>query len=237
MNRITAVRHGQSTANAALARAVRDGLAVRIPGRDADIELSPYGRAQAAAVGDWLAGDPDDRMPHAVWCSPYRRARETWSIAAERLRAAGIPAPTETVVDARLRDRELGELELLTPAAVAARFPADHARMDGPEAVSHRPRGGESFADMAGRVRAALDDMDRAAAGLSVLVVAHDAIVLLIRHLLDAGEPSDVGRVLGYGQVGNGSVSRWHRRGTRLEQVAFNQTAHLPVERPDPSPR
>jgi 2,3-bisphosphoglycerate-dependent phosphoglycerate mutase len=242
---LTAVRHGESTANAVWARAVRDGLALRIPGRDATIGLSPYGREQAAAVGRWLAGCPDECLPQEVWCSPYLRARQTWAIAQAELQRAG-RAAIDVRTDDRLRDRELGEWELLTPAAIAERFP--EATGAGPFS---RPPGGESFADMAERIHRLLGDigltmdvgpddagdvgmnvgMDMGAAPASasrrLLIVAHDAVVLLIRHLLDGGTPDDVERILEFGQVGTGSVSRWRRSGARMELVTFNATAHL----------
>ncbi|GAA0397445.1 histidine phosphatase family protein [Microbispora corallina] len=229
MEEITAVRHGESTANAASARAVRDGLAVRIDGRDADIGLSGRGREQAAAVGRLLAGLPDDALPESVWCSPYRRARLTWEIAREGLRAAGRPLPAERVDD-RLRDRVLGVFELLTPRAIEERFPAERREMERIGLPFYRPPGGESFADVAVRIREVLDDAGTAEAGRRVLVVAHDAVVLLIRHVLGGGTPDDVGRIFGYGQVANGSVSRWRRRGGRMDLVSFGDTGHLPPE-------
>ncbi|WP_371579632.1 phosphoglycerate mutase family protein [Streptomyces sp. NBC_01314] len=72
------IRHGQSTANAASAEAERTGSAVPLPGRGADVPLSDLGRAQAGALGGWLAGIAGDQGPELVVCSPYVRARQTW---------------------------------------------------------------------------------------------------------------------------------------------------------------
>ena len=56
--------------------------------------------------------------------SPYLRARETWRIAAE---ASGLPFP-EPATDDRLVDRLLGDLEMLTRAAITQRFPDEEGR-------------------------------------------------------------------------------------------------------------
>lgn len=53
---IWAVRHGQSTANVAYEEAERTGSTVPLPGRGADVPLSPLGWRQAEALGRWLAG-------------------------------------------------------------------------------------------------------------------------------------------------------------------------------------
>jgi len=63
---------------------VRHGLPVRRVSEDgspADPPLSDEGRAQAAAVADWLAVERIDR----IYASPLRRARETAAPLAERL--------------------------------------------------------------------------------------------------------------------------------------------------------
>ncbi|WP_374195904.1 phosphoglycerate mutase family protein [Streptomyces scabiei] len=84
------VRHGQSTANVAYAEAERTGSTVPVPGRDADVPLSGPGRAQAEALGGWLAGisaggggGDGGPGPDLVVCSPYVRARQTWESMAE----------------------------------------------------------------------------------------------------------------------------------------------------------
>ncbi|MEH0981438.1 histidine phosphatase family protein [Micromonospora sp. CPCC 205556] len=136
---LTLIRHGQSLANVAFADAHARGLADHgLTGRDADIELSPLGREQATRLGHWLAALPMRSRPDVVICSPYVRARQTWSRAAETAAQLGVPCPT-AAVDDRLCDRLMGDLELLTPAMIAQRFPAEAARLAADGEFSYRP--------------------------------------------------------------------------------------------------
>ncbi len=109
---LAVVRHGQSTGNVAAEAAEAAGAEViDIPERDADVPLSDTGRGQAEALGTYFAGMLADRRPQIAMVSPYLRARQTAEIA-----LAGLPV--EVRVDERLRDRELGVLDLLTARGV-----------------------------------------------------------------------------------------------------------------------
>lgn len=214
------VRHGQSTANAAFAAAEAAGRTeTGLTGRDADIPLSPLGRAQAASLGRWLAALPPARRPEVVLCSPYRRARQTWQVARACAGQAGVPLPAPRI-EPRLRDRVMGRLELLTSAAIAARFPEQAARRRAEGELRYRPPGGESLMDVAARLRTLLPDLDRWFPGRRVLLVAHDAVVLMLRHLIDGLSGPDL---LAVGPIANGSVTRWRRDGGRLVLAEFNR--------------
>src|SRR4051794_5677185 len=100
------IRHGQSASNVAFPQADAAGLVDSgLSGRDADVELTDRGRAQAQAVGGWLARLPVGDRPQVIITSPYRRAMETWRIAAE---ASGLELPAPGTDD-RLVDRLLGD--------------------------------------------------------------------------------------------------------------------------------
>jgi probable phosphoglycerate mutase len=220
------VRHGQSLSNVAFPAADAKGLLeAEVGGRDADVPLTEVGEAQAAAVGAWLAGLPADELPEVVITSPYLRARETWRIAAETS-GLELPAPT---TDDRLVDRLLGDLEMLTRAAVAQRFPAEQARRA--EAGEHKytPPGGESFADIAVRLGSFVDDLNAGHAGQRVIVVAHDAVVLMIRAVIERLSWDQVVAVeRAAGNVRNASLTRFTAVGDRLELVHYNSVDHLP---------
>src|SRR3954471_4243011 len=116
------VRHGESSGNVIAADAERDGVElIDIPERDADVPLSDTGREQAEAVGRWLVDLPADRRPDVAVVSTYLRARQTAALALEGL---GL----RPVADERLRDRELGVLDLLTGPGVRTRLPAESDR-------------------------------------------------------------------------------------------------------------
>ncbi|NEW37017.1 histidine phosphatase family protein, partial [Nocardia cyriacigeorgica] len=101
---------------------------------DWDIELSPLGRKQAAKLGVWWSRLGREDRPSLVLCSPYRRAIHTW----EAMKKASIRSGLDPVlvVDERLRDREMGALELWSPAAI---------RADAPEEAERRTRLGDWF--------------------------------------------------------------------------------------------
>ncbi|MER7007275.1 histidine phosphatase family protein [Dactylosporangium sp. NPDC000555] len=224
---LTVIRHGQSTANVAFAAAEAAGLLESgVAGRDADVELSALGRAQAETLGRWLAGLPARRRPERVLCSPYLRARQTWRIAAET--AAGLDAKLpDEILDDRLGDRLMGQLELLTTAAIAARFPAEAARrrMDGE--FGYRPPGGESFGDIAARLSAVLRDINDLHAGRRVTLVAHDAVVLMTRYVVEELSFQELATIVRAGAVANGSITEFDGSSGRLRLAKYNVVDHL----------
>lgn len=222
------VRHGESMGNLAAAEAHLAGAEViEVDRRDADVELSPLGREQAAALGSWLADLPVDQAPTAMWSSTYLRARETAEIA---LAEAGMDLPIR--VDERLRDRELGILDRLTNAGVAARFPEEAARRAWLGKFYHRPPGGESWADMALRVRSVLADIDRLEDGGRVLVACHDAMILVFRYVCEGMSEQEILDLGATTSVRNASVTQLVPAagpgGWRA--VSFNEAEHLAAE-------
>ncbi|TDC74724.1 histidine phosphatase family protein [Streptomyces hainanensis] len=221
---LVAVRHAESTANVRFAAARRGGGPVEIPSepRDADVPLSDTGLAQAAALGRWLAGLGADRGPELVVCSPYLRAGHTWELMAEAAAPGPWPAP---LVDERLRDREMGVFELLPGRVIRERVPDEADRRERLGDWYYRPPGGESPADVALRVRDLLTELAGAVPGRRVLLVAHDAVVAAVRHVLAGlGAPPPVGEE----PVANASVSRWVGDGDRLRLVTYGAVDHLP---------
>ncbi|WP_412537973.1 histidine phosphatase family protein [Longispora sp. K20-0274] len=162
------VRHGESVGNVAAFAAEAGGLElVDLTQRDADVGLSPTGRQQAEAVGGWLAALPGSQAPAHVVASPYARAGQTADIA-----LAGCAVARR--IDERLRDRELGVLDLLTSHDVRVRQPAEAARRQRLGKFSYRPAGGESWADVALRLRSLLADLRL---GLGRRLAGHRATV------------------------------------------------------------
>ncbi len=177
---IVLVRHGESLGNVARESAEADG-ADRIPleWRDADTPLSELGRAQAAAAAVALGGlEP---RPTELWTSPYVRAAGTAA-------AIGGALGLAPAVDERLRDRELGVLDGLTSHGVRRMFADETARRRSLGKLYYRPPGGESWADVALRIRsffAAPVPGDEPGGDRRIVVVTHDAVVLLVRYVLE----------------------------------------------------
>jgi len=175
------VRHGQSEGNVAAESAQRDNLErIAVPARDPDVELSALGREQATAVGRWLSELPEGEQPEIVWTSPYRRARESAEIALEE---AGTDLKVR--VDERLRDRDMGITDMLTGAGIRAKYPEEAERREWLGKFYYRPPGGESWADVALRVRAVLTDIAHTERHERVLVAAHDVVLLLFTYVAE----------------------------------------------------
>lgn len=195
---------------------------IALDARDADVELSPTGREQAQALRTWVASV--DAPIDEYWVSPYLRARQTLAL------AVGDDRPA--LVDERLRDRELGILDLLTWKGVEELHPEEAARRRHLGKYYHRPPGGESWADVTLRLRSFLGEaLDRP--GPSALVVAHDAVIMLILHVL---LPLDEPKLMAFAAthtVRNASVTELVRDDEGWKLVTFSAVDHLETEGAD----
>ena len=174
------VRHGQSEGNVIRAAAAPDTEVLDIPDRDMDVAVSALGDRQAAAFGEWLREQGAEQRPDVVMSSPYRRAADTASAV---LRAAGLER--EIIQDERLRERDLGAMDLLTTRGFAARFPDEAAHRTRLGKFYYRPPGGESWVDVALRCRSLLDSLSREHAGRRVLLVTHEVVIIMVRYVLE----------------------------------------------------
>jgi broad specificity phosphatase PhoE len=217
------IRHGESIGNVAREEAESAGaLAISMPMRDADVPLSELGVQQARAVGRWLAASSDNR-PDAVWSSPYLRARQTAQTA-----LAELGEPPAMRLDERIRDRELGVLDLLTKRGVGNQFPDEAKRRSWLGKFYYRPPGGESWADLVLRIRAFLSDLERGGHGRQ-LIVSHDAVILLFRYVCEQLDEDAVFEIARTGSVTNASVSRLVRQEDEpgWRTAVYNDDKHL----------
>ena len=206
--RLWVVRHGESAGNVARDAAKAAGLAlIEIGERDVDVPLSPLGEEQSRALGDWFATMPERQRPEVLLTSPYARARQT----AEYIRdACGLAAGAQAFrVDERLREREFGILDRLTTLGIEQRYPeqAEFRRLLGK--FYHRPPGGESWCDVILRLRSALDTLSLHWADRNVLIVAHQAVVLCFRYLLENLSEEELLAIDREGDVANCSVTEY----------------------------
>jgi broad specificity phosphatase PhoE len=202
------VRHGESAANVARHRAHELGAeAFDAPVRDPDSPLTDLGREQATAAGRRLAGQLDHA---AVWVSPYLRTTQTAQLV---LDAAGCTATAR--YDERLRDRELGIIAGLTWTGVKARFPDEAGRMRTLGKFYYRPPGGESWTDLALRLRSFLVDATAADTAPTALVVTHDAPIMVLRYVLEGLSEPELVELESTASPGNASISRLVRDPSR----------------------
>src|SRR5438105_953758 len=178
------VRHGESAGNVARDRAELEGLPmIDIAHRDMDVPLSARGEDQAGALGAWLRGQPAHVRPTHSIASPYLRAQQTARIVLET--SGCPPEEIDIEIDERLREREFGILDRLTRAGIAERYPEQAAARAFLGKFYHRPPGGESWADVALRLRSLLDSVGPQYAGERLLVVGHQMAILVLRYLLE----------------------------------------------------
>jgi broad specificity phosphatase PhoE len=220
------LRHGQSMGNLVRDRAHGTDVEVLdIVERDMDVPLSDLGREQAAAFGRWLAGRPDP--PDVVLSSPYVRAVETAEIA---VGAAGLDLRVH--LDERLRERELGILDLLTQRGVASQFPFEAERRKRLGKFYHRPPGGESWVDVALRIRSLRDSLAREHLGRRVMMVTHEVVIVIWRYLIEDLVESEALALSDEHPLPNCSLTRYltDAEGTlRLDLDAWT----VPLERED----
>jgi broad specificity phosphatase PhoE len=232
------VRHGESVGNVADAQAHKDGAGrLELDVRDPDVPLSDTGRSQAEALGRHLAKLSVEEQPTAVLSSPFARA-----LATAQLATAGLGVRVRT--DERLRERDFGAFDGMTGAGVRENFPDEAARRDMLGKFYYRPPGGESWADVALRIRSLLatealrHDCDR------LLLVAHQAVIMVFRYVLEELTELELLDVDKHEQVANTSLTRYEADadGT-LHLTSFNVVDHLladsedVTEEPDAAPR
>jgi broad specificity phosphatase PhoE len=215
------VRHGESEGNVAAAAAqAAHAEQIGLGQRDPDVPLSPVGVDQAVALGSGLRALLTDGA--VVWSSPYERARQTARLA---LQAAGSTLPVS--MDERLRDRELGVLDLFTAAGVARHFPLEAQRRLWWGKFYHRPPGGESWTDVALRLRSFLAEID-GFTGRQVVLVTHDAVVVLIRYILEGLDEHTALQIEASDPVRNASISVLRRAdGAAWRLERYNDVRHL----------
>jgi broad specificity phosphatase PhoE len=223
------VRHAESRANVADARAAASGAArLQIDVRDPDVPLSDTGRETAAALGGWLGGLPDAQRPTAVLSSPFTRAADTARVALE---SAGLDLPVR--YDERLRERDFGAFDGMTGAGIRSEYPQEAERRDLLGKFYYRPPGGESWADVALRIRSLLSTEVVPDDGGRVLLVAHQAVIMVFRYVLEGLTEQQLLEIDGQERVANTSVTRYERQDGELRLVRFNAVDHLAGEDAD----
>jgi broad specificity phosphatase PhoE len=216
---LTLVRHAHSVGNRADAKAREVGAEELDLGfRDADVELSETGRSQADAVGKWLADPERSGLPTVVLSSPYLRACET----AERA-VAGLGR--EVLHDERLRERDLGLFDGLTEVGILARYPEEAERRKKVGKFYYQPPSGESWCDVALRVRSLLQDLRFGYDDARVWLFTHQAVVMTFRYVLEGLSEERLLQIDREDHLPNASVTSYVRRGDVLELERFADTS------------
>jgi broad specificity phosphatase PhoE len=222
------VRHGESLGNVADAHAHASGAGrLELDVRDPDVELSDTGEAQASALGRHLAGLPGPERPTLVLSSPFTRARHTAELAVEPL---GLPVR----LDERLRERDFGAFDGMTGAGIREQYPEEARRRTTLGKFYYRPPGGESWADVALRIRSVLSTEAPVLDGERVLVVAHQAVIMVFRYVLEGLDEPGLMELDAREQIANASLTSYDvdaDGGFVLRD--FNAVDHILVEDED----
>jgi broad specificity phosphatase PhoE len=194
------VRHGQTEHN-------RGGLGL---GRE-DVPLTALGEAQAEAVGRRFASLDVRR----VYSSPLGRA-------AAVARAIAAPKGLPVVATEDLIELDVGEAEGMTGPEMREQFPDFFPRWLGPNPESVPMPGGESLADVGGRVDQFLA-MLRESDDEAVAAVTHNFVVkVMLCRLLELPIASFRDFAIDLG-----SISTFMIRSERVNVLSVNDTCHL----------
>jgi broad specificity phosphatase PhoE len=216
---LTLVRHGESVGNLADAEARRQKSDhLDLDDRDADVLLSDTGKDQADALRDWLRDASDDERPTVVVSSPYRRAADTALRATEGL-------DLEVVFDERLRERDLGLFDGLTGQGIRSRYSEEADRRRKVGKFYYQPPSGESWADVVLRVRSLLADLRHGFDDARVWLFTHQAVIMSFRYVLEGLDEEQLMEIDRDSQIGNVSITRYHRPDGELELDVFGDTS------------
>jgi broad specificity phosphatase PhoE len=186
------IRHGETDWN----------VAGRLQGWH-DPALNALGRRQAALCADILRDliERDGHSPtdYGYVASPLQRARQT----AEIMRAALGLVPNDYHVDSRLREIGFGEWEGLTFREVRSRAPQALAARER-DKWSFMPPGGESYAQVAVRMREWYDTLNG-----NTVVVAHGGTARALIGVLGIAPPAQAPSI----DIGQGVVYRFAEGG------------------------
>ncbi|MDC5697436.1 histidine phosphatase family protein [Intrasporangium calvum] len=216
------VRHAQSVGNLADEAARREGLSrLELTTRDADTPLSDVGREQAEALGAHLAGLRSGAQPDVVLTSPYARAATTAEIALAKIDGLNV------LRDERLRERDLGAFDGMTGLGIREAFPEEAQRRTQMGKLYYRPPGGESWTDVALRIRSVLSDIRQDYAGKRVWIFTHQAVIMSFRLVIEGLDEAKLLEIDREVPLANCSMTVYRDRDGTLELAAFAGTDHL----------
>lgn len=128
-----------------------------------------------------------------------------------------------------MREREFGILDLLTRRGVAARFPSESERRDRIGKFYYRPPGGESWVDVALRLRSLRESVVREFPDRRVMLVTHEVPIIIFRYLVEALDEQAALDLSAEGSIANCSLTSYRRDDERrlvLEQFGWT----VPIE-------
>lgn len=180
------VRHGESEANANLARTTNE-LYYSLSGSDPAIALTKTGHVQAAQAGKLLSQrfSGADRF-HQLFCTHFARVQQTVDAI-----VSALSYELERTNDARLHKRNYGKFWNLTRKGVEVLHPEEYKAYLQAGDLAYRAPEGENYADVFARV----DDFIAtvlATGSANTLVVSHSVVLLAFQRAFEHISDQDV---------------------------------------------
>ena len=208
------IRHGESTANIARHKAERENsLTIDYAEREMDIPLSETGVQQSISAGRWFKFQPV--KPTVIFTSPYLRTFETARFIAENAMLENV----EIHHDERIREREFGVFDRLTWRGSVEKYPDECAKREQIGKFYYRPPGGESWCDVALRVRNFWRDLCLHYGDEKILIVTHEVVVRIFRYVVERMTEAEILAIDKASDIKNGAVSSYHFDDERNEFV------------------
>ena len=195
------IRHGQSVTNQTGTFAGH-----------LDAPLSDCGRAQAACVPAFFKDIPVD----AIYSSDLSRAMDT-------VRPLAAAKGLDVIPDRGLRETYAGQWEGMLFVDLPKRFPEEY-RIWTEDIGAVRCTGGESMAETAARVDAALRRIAEAHSADTVVIASHGAA---LRATLTLWETGSVAAMQQHGWMTNAGITEAEYRDGKFTVLRDNMTEHL----------
>lgn len=174
----------------------------------APIPLDIIGRTQAHLAGQHLASAALDR----IFTSDLIRAVQTAQLVGDYVQVPITP-------DARLREIHVGTWQGLTSEEVQLWDAERYAVVKADPINTRRPQG-ESWADVAERVRTALEEYVAQYTGQGLLVVTHGGVIRIILKTLGVSIDTNFTNE-------NAALTELHHEAEKWSLVTLGETAHL----------
>jgi broad specificity phosphatase PhoE len=206
------IRHGESAANVARHKAEAENLpTIEFAEREADVPLSPFGVEQSIALGKYFLKEKE--KPSIIVCSPFTRTTETARLIAEN---AGLKN-VKVYLDERIRERELGIFDRLTSRGVKQKYPEEYEKRLHIGKFYYRPTGGESWADVALRIRSFWRDLREEFSGENVLITTHEAVIHIFRYVLERMTEAEILEIDRACDIANCAVTTYRLNGDKFD--------------------
>ncbi|MDA2922180.1 histidine phosphatase family protein [Patescibacteria group bacterium AH-259-L07] len=201
-NYLVLVRHGQSIYNEErelVNRGILNSYTTKVKDvRNADVALSRKGKQQAQETAEFLK----KTYSHFdfIFASPFKRAHHTARIIAKEY------PDTRFIIEERIREKEFGVKDGLTPKEFKKLFPYEYERKQKEKKYYYRPIGGESYCDMNLRIWSFMSTVVREYAKTNILIVSHSAVMLSFRKLLEKLTEEEVLKINKHDDIKNCAI-------------------------------